>query len=81
MKIVVYGADYCPFCQNAKSLLEKHGKQFTWIDTETEAGAKQREEVAAKNNWKTIPMIFVDDKFIGGYNDMCEKLKSGELKL
>lgn len=33
MKIVVFGADYCPYCVNAKKLLEKHGKQFTWIDT------------------------------------------------
>lgn len=81
MKIVVYGADYCPYCTKAKSLLETRGKQFTWVDTETPEGDKQRAVVAAKHNWQTIPMIFVDDKFVGGYDDMCKKLKNGELVL
>lgn len=42
MKIVIYGSDDCPYCHNAKKLVEKHNQEYTFIDTETPEGAKQR---------------------------------------
>jgi len=34
-----------------------------------------------KHNWKTIPLIFVKGKFIGGYDDMMEKIKKKEIDI
>lgn len=33
-------------------------------------------ELKKKYNWKTIPMIFVKGDFIGGYDDMMQKINN-----
>lgn len=81
MKIVIYGADYCPYCQSAKKLVEKHNRQYTYVETTTPEGEKQREQLGKQYNWQTIPMIFVDGKFVGGFDDFSEKVKKKEIVL
>lgn len=33
-RIVVFGAEYCSFCNKAKSLLSKSGSKFSYLDIE-----------------------------------------------
>jgi glutaredoxin 3 len=73
--IVVYGRDTCPFCMKVKEYLEKLALKWEWVDTETEHGKKRRAELKKKYDWSTVPLVFVDGKFIGGADDFFAAIK------
>ena len=79
--IKVLGADYCPFCVRVKEYLETNQIYFQWVDTETSPGHLEREKLSKKNNYSTIPMVFVNGEFVGGCNEFLTKVKKGEIKL
>ena len=78
-QIEIYTLDWCPYCQKAKSFLKSKGfsyQEYNIDDTpELKKEMKQRTEGA-----KTVPQIFIDNKLIGGYDDLLEKKNTGELK-
>lgn len=71
MEIKLYTTSSCPFCVAAKNLLTSKSLKFTEIDLTSDI--ELRLEISTKYNWRTVPMIIIDDKFIGGYDDL-EKL-------
>jgi|TARA_B100000282_G_C31278116_1_gene285340 glutaredoxin 3 len=76
--ITVYSGPMCNFCDAAKRLLARNNLQFTEIDISSKEGL--REEMTKKANGKrTIPQIFFDDHHVGGYMELRELEKSGEL--
>ncbi|MEK6556438.1 MAG: glutaredoxin 3 [Bdellovibrionota bacterium] len=76
-KITLYSADWCPFCVRAKRLLEGKGVAFDEVNVDKQPG--KREEMVAKTGYKTIPMIFINDKFIGGFSELSALEAKGEL--
>lgn len=40
---------------------------------------EERTRLSEEHNWKTIPMIFVDGKFVGGLSDVEELIDEGKL--
>lgn len=77
-KIVIYTMKYCPYCENAKRLLSSKGVTFNehLVAEEDDATWKKLEE---QTGFKTMPQIFVEDKFIGGYTELARLDQSGEL--
>jgi ribonucleoside-diphosphate reductase alpha chain len=60
----------CPYCSMAKSLLKSQG----WAIEET-----PRADVPDSEwHWKTVPQIWLNGQYIGGYTDLAEKLGHGE---
>ncbi len=78
-KIKIYSTRSCPYCVKAKSYFTERELKYEEIDL-TDKPA-EIEELKNSTGHRTVPQIFVDDKFIGGYSDMMEKIESGELKL
>lgn len=78
-KIVIYSANNCPYCRKAKNYLDQNG--FTYNEIDLTGNYDKIDELKQSTGHKTIPLIFVDDQFIGGYTDMIEKISSGELIL
>lgn len=76
--ITVYRTSVCAYCVMAARLLTKRGYAFTevWLDGKHEA----RQELEARTHWRTVPQIFVGDRFVGGYTDLAALDASGELK-
>ena len=76
--IEIYGTDNCTFCDKAKQLLQKHEKEYTYINvTETEdmtaAFFKKFPDV------RTVPQVTLDDEFhIGGYQELEKWLNHTE---
>lgn len=67
---IIYGADKCPFCNKAKDLLDNNNKQYVYYDI-TDKKTKIMNELADKtNNQRTVPIIFDNQKFIGGYTEL-----------
>lgn len=77
-KVEIYLKGYCPYCKKAVALLEKTGVSFEQFDvTDDEATYSA---IKAKSGSQTVPQIFIDDEFIGGFDDLNALKKSGELE-
>ncbi len=76
--ILMYSGPMCNFCEAAKRLFTRNNLKFKEIDISTKDGLK--EEMIKKSNGKrTIPQIFFDDHHVGGYVELRELEKKGEL--
>lgn len=78
LKIVVYTKDYCPYCVKAMNLLKKKAVLFEEIDITHDANLQQ-EMFARAEGRRTVPQIFIDDKPIGGCDDLYALDESGKL--
>ena len=77
-KILMYSGPMCNFCEAAKKLLKRNNLDFEIIDISSEKGLI--EEMIKKSNGKrTIPQIFFDNQHIGGYVELRELEKNGNL--
>ena len=76
--ITVYSGPMCNFCEAAKRLFVRNNIDFKVIDISSKEGL--RDEMIKKANGKrTIPQIFFDDYHVGGYTELRELEKKGEL--
>ena len=75
--VTVYVSDWCPYCERAKVLLSQKNVVFDEINVEDQP--KSREEMIVRSKRRTVPQIFIGDKHIGGFDDLFELDRSGEL--
>ena len=76
--VIVYMGPRCNFCDAAKRLLNRNNIPYNEIDIALEEG--KREEMLKKSNGKrTIPQIFFNELHIGGYQELRDLEKKGEL--
>lgn len=77
-EIVMYSTRYCGFCNQAKMLLKRKGLEFEDIpvDGDPELRAKISEKAGG---YRTVPMIFIDEKFIGGFTELVALDREGKL--
>jgi glutaredoxin 3 len=68
-KIKVYTMEYCPYCKQAKALLQRRGIEFQEEMVKDDDDAKWA-ELFKLSGMKTMPIIFSGDKLIGGYTDL-----------
>ena len=76
--VEIYTWSMCPFCIRAKALLDKKNVDYTeyCIDGDEEA----REKMAQRSNGRrSLPQIFIDDRHIGGCDDLYALNIQGEL--
>ena len=77
-KILMYSGPMCNFCEAAKKLLDRNNLKFEVIDISTKDGLID-EMIKRSNGKRTIPQIFFDNNHIGGYVELRELEKKGEL--
>ena len=75
-KIQVYSTPYCPYCDAAKRLLNKKGLNFEEIDV---SDPEKKQALKEKTGWRTVPQIFINEKMIGGYQELLELDQKGLL--
>ena len=74
----MYSGPLCNFCEAAKRLLLRNNLKFEEIDISSKDSL--RDEMIKKANGKrTIPQIFFDNFHVGGYVELRELEKKGEL--
>ena len=77
-KIEVYSGDYCPYCTRAKALLKQRNLEFTEYNVQDEP--ERRTEMAERApGARTIPQIFINDRHVGGCDDLYALDRKGEL--
>ena len=75
--IVVYESKWCGFCRAAKSMLASKGWEYE--SRSVDGNSDLRAEMTAQTGRTSVPQIFFGDQHIGGYDDMAELEKRGEL--
>jgi glutaredoxin len=78
-KYIIFGTNYCIYCQESKKLLKKNKINFIFIDIHQNPKlffnlikefCKKNKSYQFDQNHKTIPVIFYNKNFIGGYTDL-----------
>ena len=76
-RIEIYTKDYCPYCQRAKELLQS--KKVTFVEYEISDDPAKELEMRQRSGRQTVPEIFIDDKLIGGCDDLFALDAAGTL--
>jgi len=72
----MYTTAICPYCNNAKKLLQSKGVEWKEIRVDT---AEVRQEMIEKSGQRTVPQIWIDDFHVGGFTDLWALDKAGKL--
>ena len=73
MKAVVWSKNSCPFCVQAKALLELRGIEYEERNVSTDWTREQLLE--AVPDARTLPQIFLDGQHIGGFTNLRAHLR------
>lgn len=72
--ITIYGTSVCPFCTRAKNLVKRYDLQHEFKNIEYQAF---RDELDAKGiTYSTVPQIWWDDRYIGGYTELTAEIEN-----
>lgn len=77
-KIRMYTSAVCPYCINAERLLRSKGVQEIEkirIDLQPEL----RQAMMEKTGRRTVPQIYIDERHVGGFDDLRALDLAGEL--
>ena len=85
--VVVYGRNWCPYCQKAKALesvlrelYTSRGEifEFEYVDLSTRRRRDAHDRTIRQVEYTTIPQVFINDKFVGGYSELVSYIAEKE---
>jgi glutaredoxin 3 len=76
-RIQMYTTRWCGYCVRAKTLLDSRGLEYEEINLDDDPAFRQR-LLELTGGW-TVPQILVDGKPIGGYTELWQLDRRGEL--
>ena len=76
MKALVWSKDFCPYCDRAKALLTQRG--FEIEERKIGKGWTKEQLLESVPTARTVPQIFLDDKLIGGHDDLVKYLNEAK---
>lgn len=76
-EVVMYATRFCPYCMRARALLSQKGITFTEIAVDGKP--ELRAEMVEKSGRYTVPQIWIDEKHIGGCDELMALDRAGEL--
>lgn len=77
--IKIYTTNSCPYCIKAKAFFNRNGLKYEEIDLTDNFTEINR--LKEETGHKTVPLIFINNSFIGGYTDLIEKIDTRQLIL
>ncbi len=75
--IRIYGTEFCSYCTAARLLLKKKGFDFEDVLVSRDEGL--RKEMEELSGQQTVPQIFIDERHIGGFDDLHSLDQDGRL--
>jgi glutaredoxin 3 len=75
-RVQVYGTGWCPYCVAATRLLDTRGIAYTEVKLDPSV---MRETVWEIGQQRTIPLIVIDGKPIGGFQELAALDRAGRL--
>ena len=75
--VTVYTGSFCGSCLQVTSLLTRRGIAYAEVSVEDDPGL--REKLLERSGRRTLPQVFVGERFIGGADELRTLDASGEL--
>ena len=72
MKAIVWSKNQCPYCDQAKNLLESRGIEYE--ERNINDGWDKEDLLAAVPTARTVPQIFLDEELVGGFTELKKRL-------
>jgi glutaredoxin 3 len=72
-KAIVWSKENCPYCLQAKALLESKGIEFEERNINKDWTKEQLKD--AVPDARTLPQIFLDEAYIGGFIELRKHLQ------
>jgi glutaredoxin 3 len=68
-RVTMYTTTVCSFCMQAKRLLRERGISYDEINVETDPSLRDQ-MISRAAGRRTVPQIFIDDAYVGGYVEL-----------
>lgn len=77
-KVEIYTWRFCPFCIRAKALLDR--KRVEYVEYAIDGDHAARSTMTARADGRSsLPQIFIDDRGVGGCDELHALERSGQL--
>ncbi|HYB49998.1 MAG TPA: glutaredoxin 3 [Burkholderiaceae bacterium] len=77
-KVRMYSSGLCPFCRRAEALLAARGAKN--VETlRVDQDSKLLAEMVRITGRRTVPQIFINERHVGGYDDLAAMDREGGL--
>jgi glutaredoxin 3 len=76
-EVIIYTTVSCPYCVQAKRLLDHKGVAYREIDVTADPALRQK--MIEASGRRTVPQIFIGDDSIGGFEELRGLEQSGAL--
>lgn len=73
MTAIVWSRDNCAYCDQAKMLLGQRG--INYEERKLGHGWSKEDLLSAVPTARTVPQIFIDDQYVGGFPELKTKLQ------
>jgi glutaredoxin 3 len=77
IKVILYTKKWCNYCEMAKEFFTKN--QIAYEDVDLSVNLDLQKKLVDKTGQVTVPYIFINDEFIGGYSDLLKLKKLNKL--
>ncbi len=77
MKAELYGADWCGYCARARKRLLSEGLDLRVFEVGEDISHEALADKVGRRV-ETIPQIFIDGEYVGGYEDLLRYLDGRE---
>lgn len=77
MKAKMYTKTHCSYCQQAKLLMDMRGIEYSEVNIETDSSARDTLLTECQSIGvvpRTVPQIWLDDEYVGGYQELVAHL-------
>jgi glutaredoxin 3 len=75
--ILMYSTQLCPYCLRAERLLNQKGVTVNKILVDN--NPEELTKMIQLTGRRTVPQIFIDERHVGGFDDLVELDLEGEL--
>jgi glutaredoxin 3 len=74
LEVTMYTTTTCPYCRNAKRLLDAKGVAYKEIDVRS---VDVKNEMVSRSGRRTVPQIFFGNWHVGGFDDLAQLESEG----
>ncbi len=66
-KVTIYSTPTCHYCGEAKAFFKANGVAYEEFDVQSDL--KKRKEMVEKSGQMGVPVIYIDDKLVVGFDE------------